>query len=58
MADFFRFSGAQRACIDPLLSTGVRGKSRVEDRRVLSGIVHALSCDGIWKGIVSTCRSR
>jgi transposase len=27
---------------------GVRGKKRVDDRRVLSGIVHALKCGGRW----------
>src|ERR1700694_4595540 len=26
----------------------VRGKKRVDDRRVLSGIVHALKCGGRW----------
>lgn len=48
MADFFWFSEAQWARIAPLLPTGVRGKARVDDRRVLSGIVHALRCGGRW----------
>jgi transposase len=30
------------------LPTGVRGMKRVDDRRVLSGIVHALKCGGRW----------
>jgi mannitol 2-dehydrogenase len=34
--------------IAPLLPTDVRGKKRVDDRRVLSGIVHALRCGGRW----------
>jgi len=42
MADFFWFSDAQWERIAPLLPTDVRGKPRVDDRRVLSGIVHAL----------------
>lgn len=48
MADFFWFSDAQWARIEPLLPTDVRGKPRVDDRRVLSGIVHALRCGGRW----------
>jgi transposase len=48
MSDFFWFSDAQWARIEPLLPTDVRGKPRVDDRRVLSGIVHALRCGGRW----------
>ena len=48
MSDFFWFSDAQWARIKPLLPTDVRGKERVDDRRVLSGIVHALRCGGRW----------
>jgi mannitol 2-dehydrogenase len=48
MSDFFWFSDAQWARIEPLLPTDVRGKARVDDRRVLSGIVHALRCGGRW----------
>ena len=48
MADFFWFSDAQWARIEPLLPTGLRGKRRVDDRRVLSGIVHALQSGGRW----------
>ena len=43
MPDFFWFSDAQWARIGPLLPTDTRGIARVDDRRVLSGIVHALS---------------
>ena len=43
MPDFFWFSDAQWARIGPLLPTDTRGMARVDDRRVLSGIVHALS---------------
>lgn len=48
MSDFFWFSDAQWARIEPLLPTDVRCKPRVDDRRVLSGIVHALRCGGRW----------
>jgi mannitol 2-dehydrogenase len=48
MSDFFWFSDAQWERIAPLLPTDVRGKKRVDDRRVLSGIVHALRSGGRW----------
>ena len=48
MTDFFWFSDAQWERIAPLLPTNVRAKERVDDRRVLSGIVHALKCGGRW----------
>ena len=48
MADFFRVSGGRWARIEPLVPTDTRGKARVDDRRVLSGIVHALKCGGRW----------
>jgi transposase len=48
MSDFFWFSDAQWRRIAPLLPTNVRGKERVDDRRVLSGIVHALRSGGRW----------
>ena len=48
MSDFFWFSDSQWARIEPLLPTDVRGMKRVDDRRVLSGIVHALKCGGRW----------
>jgi mannitol 2-dehydrogenase len=48
MGDFFWFSDAQWSRIEPLLPTGTRGKARTDDRRVLSGIVHALRNGGRW----------
>lgn len=48
MADFFWFSDAQWARIAPLLPRNERGRKRVDDRRVLSGIVHALQSGGRW----------
>lgn len=38
----------QFAKIAPHLPTGTRGKERVEDRRVISGIIHALKSGGRW----------
>ena len=48
MSDFFWFSDAQWARIASLLPTDTRGMARVDDRRVLSGIVHALRNGGRW----------
>src|SRR5690606_24328858 len=48
MADFFWFSDEQWARIEPLLPTDTRGMPRVDDRRVLSGIVQALKSGGRW----------
>jgi transposase len=48
MSDFFWFSDEQWARIEPLLPQDTRGMPRVDDRRVLSGIVHALKSGGRW----------
>jgi len=48
MADFFWFSDAQWARIEPSLPTDVRAMPLVDDRRVLSGIVHTLRSSGRW----------
>lgn len=48
MADFFWFSDEQWSRIEPLLPQDTRGMPRVDDRRVLSGIVHALKSGGRW----------
>lgn len=48
MSDYFWFTDEQWARIEPLLPTDTRGKERVDDRRVLSGIVHALRNGGRW----------
>ena len=46
--DFFWLTEAQFAKIAPHLPTGTRGKARVDDRRVISGIVHVLKSGGRW----------
>ncbi len=48
MADFFWFSDDQWPQIAPLLPVNGKGKWRVDDRRVLLGIVYALQCGGRW----------
>lgn len=48
MSEYFQFTDAQWARIEPLLPQDTRGMARVDDRRVLSGIVHALKSGGRW----------
>ena len=45
-ADQFWLSDEQFAKIEPLLPTDTRGKERVDDRRVISGIIHVLKSGG------------
>ncbi len=49
MAGEFWFSEAQWAVIEPLLPKGQPGARRVDDRRVLSGIVHVLRSGCRWR---------
>ena len=46
--DFFWLTDAQFAKIAPHLPTDTRGKARVDDRRVISGIIHVLKSGGRW----------
>jgi transposase len=46
--DHFWLTDAQFAKIAPHLPTNTRGKARVDDRRVISGIVHVLKSGGRW----------
>jgi transposase len=46
--DFFWLTEAQFDRIRPHLPTDTRGKARVDDRRVISGIVHVLKSGGRW----------
>jgi len=46
--DRFWLTDAQFAKIAPHLPTGTRGKPRVDDRRVISGIIHVLKSGGRW----------
>jgi transposase len=44
----FWLSEAQFAKIAPHFPTDTQGKERVDDRRVISGIVHVLKSGGRW----------
>jgi transposase len=44
----FWLSEAQFSLISPHLPTDTRGKARVDDRRVISGIIHVLKSGGRW----------
>ena len=48
MSDVFWLSEAQFSRLEPLLPTDTRGVPRVDDRRVISGIVHVLKSGGRW----------
>jgi transposase len=45
-ADQFWLSDEPFARIEPFLPTYTRGKERVDDRRVISGIIHVLKSGG------------
>ena len=46
--DYFWLTKEQFARLEPLLPSDTRGKPRVDDRRVISGIVHVLKSGGRW----------
>jgi transposase len=46
MSDLFWFTDAQWGRIEAFLPRNTRGMKRVDDRRVLSGIVHVLKSGG------------
>jgi len=46
--DQFWLTDARFSKIAPHLPTDTRGKARVDDRRVISGIVHVLKSGGRW----------
>ena len=46
--DEFWLTDEQFSRLAPLLPTDTRGKPRVDDRRVISGIVHVLKSGGRW----------
>jgi transposase len=49
MAGLFWLSEAEWSRIEPLLPRGRKGAHRVDDRRVLSGIVHMLQSGARWR---------
>ena len=46
--DSFWLTDEQFAKVAPHLPTDTRGKPRVDDRRVISGIIHVLESGGRW----------
>ncbi len=46
--DYFWIDEEQFARLEPLLPNDTRGVPRVDDRRVISGIVHVLKSGGRW----------
>ncbi len=57
--DCFWLTDDQFARIKPHLPTDTRGKARVDDRRVISGIVHVLKSGARWSmGRAFTDRTR
>ncbi len=48
-SNLFWLSDEQWARIEPHLPRDVRGKARVDDRRIISGILHVLKSGCRWK---------
>jgi transposase len=48
MSGLFWLNADQFARLAPHLPTDTRGKPRVDDRRVISGIIHVLKAGGRW----------
>ena len=48
--DHFWLTDEQFAKLRPHLPTDTRGKPRVDDRRVISGIIHVIKSGGRWLG--------
>ncbi len=45
---FFWLTAEQFSRLEPLLPTDTRGKPLVDDRQVISGIIHVLESGGRW----------
>jgi transposase len=46
--EYFWLSDEQFGRLEPHLPTDTRGKPRVDDRRVISGIIHVVKSGGRW----------
>ena len=53
MADLFWLSDAQWAVVGRFMPTNQPGARRVDDRRVVSGILHMLRTGGRWRDVPS-----
>jgi transposase len=62
MADLFWLSDEQWAVLEPFMPQNQPGARRVDDRRVISGIIHVLKSGGRWRDAASGsgegCRDR
>ena len=58
MAEEFWLSDGQWARVAPLLPNKTRGVPRVDDRRVISGIIHVLKSGGRWADAPSSYGAR
>ena len=55
MAKVYWLSEAEWARIEPLMPRGRRGARRVDDRRIISGIVHMLRSGARWRTYRRPC---
>ena len=55
MSGLFWLSDEAWAAIEPQLPKNQPGAERVDDRRVVSGIIHMLKCGGRWADCPSEC---
>ena len=53
--DLFWLSDQAWAALEPHLLKNQPGKSRVDDRRVISGILHILKTGGPWRDVPPQC---
>lgn len=53
----FRLSDAQFARLEPLLPNKPRGAPRVDDRRVVSGIIHIIRGGLMWRDAPARLRA-
>ena len=51
MRDLFWLSDKAWVALEPHLPQGLPGKRRVDDRRVISGILHILKTGGRWRDV-------
>lgn len=56
--DYFWLTDAQFVTLEPHLTSDTRGKPRVDDRRVISGIVHVIRSGGCWVDAPEVYRPR
>jgi transposase len=58
MADLFRLSDEHWAVIEPFMSKNQPGPERKEDRQIIFGILHVLTCGCRWRDCPAAYRPR